>query len=46
MVDLVVSRPQLKKTIERTLRWFETGQVPERRTGVVFDETAELPQTD
>ena len=46
MVDLVVSRPELKKTIERSLRWFERGQQPERRTGTVSDDVIDLPQTD
>ncbi|MEO7091852.1 MAG: acetyl-CoA carboxylase carboxyl transferase subunit beta, partial [Polyangiales bacterium] len=45
MVDLIVSRKDMKATLERTLRWFERGRQPERRTGIVPDET-ELPQTD
>src|SRR3954471_17384926 len=45
MVDMVVPRPNLKKTLERSLRWFERGRQPERRTGTAVDET-ELPQTD
>jgi acetyl-CoA carboxylase carboxyl transferase subunit beta len=46
MVDLVVPRTELKQTLERTLRWFERGAVPERRTGTVFDEAADIPATD
>jgi acetyl-CoA carboxylase carboxyl transferase subunit beta len=47
MVDLVVNRKDLKPTLERSLRWFEQrGPVPERRTGTVFDETADIPATD
>ena len=46
MVDLVVPRKDLKPTLERTLRWFERGAVPERRTGTVFDEAADIPATD
>jgi acetyl-CoA carboxylase carboxyl transferase subunit beta len=47
MVDMVVPRKDLKPTLERTLRWFERGRVPERRTGTVGDELAnEQPQTD
>jgi acetyl-CoA carboxylase carboxyl transferase subunit beta len=45
MVDLVVSRKDLKATLERTLRWFERGRDPQRRTGTAFDD-AELPATD
>ena len=45
MVDMVVPRKDLKKTLERSLRWFERGRDPERRTGTVVDE-AELPATD
>jgi acetyl-CoA carboxylase carboxyl transferase subunit beta len=46
MVDMVVARKDLKKTLARTLRWFERGREPERRTGTVGDELAELPATD
>jgi acetyl-CoA carboxylase carboxyl transferase subunit beta len=45
MVDMVVARTNLKKTLERSLRWFERGREPDRRTGQVFDES-ELPATD
>jgi len=45
MVDMVVPRKDLKPTLERTLRWFEKGAVPERRTGTAADDV-ELPQTD
>ncbi|NVB81078.1 MAG: acetyl-CoA carboxylase carboxyltransferase subunit beta [Kofleriaceae bacterium] len=45
MVDLVVPRKDLKKTLERTLRWFERGAVPERRTGTALEE-AEPAATD
>jgi acetyl-CoA carboxylase carboxyl transferase subunit beta len=44
MVDMVVARKDLKATLQRTLRWFERGRAPERRTGVVED--VELPATD
>jgi acetyl-CoA carboxylase carboxyl transferase subunit beta len=37
MVDLVVPRKDLKSTLARTLRWFERGSEPERRTGMVGD---------
>lgn len=48
MVDLVVPRKDMKKTLERTLRWFERGRQPERRTGAILavPEDAELPATD
>src|SRR6185369_16341157 len=46
MVDLVVARKDLKRTLERALRWFERGSEPERRTGTVSDDVLELPQTD
>jgi hypothetical protein len=46
MVDMVVPRKDLKPTLERSLRWFERGQQPERRTGTVSDDVIELPQTD
>jgi acetyl-CoA carboxylase carboxyl transferase subunit beta len=47
MVDVVVSRKDLKATLHRTLRWFAGGTDPDRRTGVAstFDD-AELPATD
>jgi acetyl-CoA carboxylase carboxyl transferase subunit beta len=46
MVDMVVSRKDLKATLERTLRWFQRGREPERRTGTVGDVELELPATD
>jgi len=48
MVDLVVPRTQMKATLERTLRWFERGRHPERRTGSILaaQDEAELPATD
>ena len=46
MVDMVVPRKDLKPTLERSLRWFERGREPERRTGTVGDDVVELPQTD
>src|SRR6478609_4921050 len=46
MVDMVVARTNLKPTLERSLRWFERGAVPERRTGTAADIEAELPATD
>ena len=46
MVDLVVSRKDLKKTLARTLRWFERGRDETRTTGTVSDELCELPATD
>ncbi|MDX2093904.1 MAG: acetyl-CoA carboxylase, carboxyltransferase subunit beta [Kofleriaceae bacterium] len=45
MVDIVVARKDMKSTLERTLRWFERGRSPDRRTGTAADD-AELPQTD
>ncbi|CAN5923085.1 acetyl-CoA carboxylase, carboxyltransferase subunit beta [soil metagenome] len=45
MVDLIVSRKDMKATLERTLRWFERGRHPDARTGVVLDES-EIPATD
>jgi acetyl-CoA carboxylase carboxyl transferase subunit beta len=45
MVDMVVQRGELKKTLERTLRWFERGREPERRTGMVGD-IVDIPATD
>ncbi len=45
MVDLIVSRKDMKATLERTLRWFEQGRQPDRRTGSAIDES-ELPQPD
>ncbi len=45
MVDLVVSRTDLKKTIERTLRWFARGRDPSRQTGLVGD-VVDIPATD
>ncbi len=46
MVDLVVPRKDLKKTLERTLRWFERGAVPDRVTGTAIPDDAETPATD
>ncbi|MGE5183794.1 MAG: acetyl-CoA carboxylase, carboxyltransferase subunit beta [Acidobacteriota bacterium] len=43
MVDLVVPRKDLKQTIERTLRWFQRGSDPSRRTGTVTDDVLEPP---
>ncbi|HEY4243573.1 MAG TPA: acetyl-CoA carboxylase, carboxyltransferase subunit beta [Kofleriaceae bacterium] len=45
MVDLVVERKDLKPMLERSLRWFERGRGPDRRTGTDADES-ELPATD
>jgi acetyl-CoA carboxylase carboxyl transferase subunit beta len=45
MVDMVVPRKDMKKTLERSLRWFERGREPDRRTGTLTDD-AELPATD
>jgi len=41
----------MKTTLARTLRWFERGRQPERRTGSIVailnpGDDAELPQTD
>src|SRR5258706_3940636 len=46
MVDAVVSRKDLKATLERALRWFERGRDPERRTGTAADDIVEIPATD
>ena len=46
MVDMVVPRSELKKTLERSLRWFERGRQPERRTGVLPDDVGDLPAVD
>jgi acetyl-CoA carboxylase carboxyl transferase subunit beta len=46
MIDLVVGRKDLKHTIERTLRWFQHGRDPARRTGTVGDVELEIPATD
>ena len=46
MVDMVVSRKDLKATLERSLRWFERGRDPDRRTGTVSDDLVEIPATD
>ncbi len=35
MVDMVVSRRDLKKTLARSLRWFEQGRDPSRTTGAL-----------
>ncbi len=43
MVDMVVSRRDLKATVARALRWFERGRDPSRTTGIVSDELCELP---
>src|SRR5262245_17582905 len=45
MVDLVVARKDLKTTVARTLRWFERGRAPQRRTGVVAEDL-DIPATD
>jgi acetyl-CoA carboxylase carboxyl transferase subunit beta len=42
MVDLVVARKDLKSTLARSLRWFERGREPERRTGMLGD-VVDLP---
>ena len=46
MVDMVVPRRDLKKTVERTLRWFERGGHAERRTGTAFEDGEPPPATD
>jgi acetyl-CoA carboxylase beta subunit len=48
MVDLVVERKDLKSTLHRTLRWFERGTDPSRRTGglAAMDDDEQLPATD
>ena len=49
MVDQVVHRKDMKATLERTLRWFERGRQPERRTGSIVElalDDVELPATD
>jgi len=46
MVDMVVERKDLKAQLARTLRWFERGREPSRRTGTVGDEIIETPATD
>ena len=46
MVDMVVHRKDLKKTLERSLRWFEHGRDANRRTGTVGDVELEIPQID
>src|SRR5262249_29119538 len=38
MVDMVVSRKDLKASLVRSLRWFEGHSEPARRTGTVGDE--------
>jgi acetyl-CoA carboxylase carboxyl transferase subunit beta len=45
MVDMVVPRKDLKKTLERSLRWFGRGRDPERRTGTVGD-IVDLPEPE
>src|ERR1041385_6505633 len=45
MVDMVVSRRDLKATLSRTLRWFDRGRAPDRRTGSVGQDL-EIPATD
>jgi acetyl-CoA carboxylase carboxyl transferase subunit beta len=45
MVDMVVERKDLKPTLERTLRWFDRGRAPERRTGVLVEDL-DIPATD
>jgi acetyl-CoA carboxylase carboxyl transferase subunit beta len=45
MVDMVVARKDLKPMLERTLRWFERGRAPERRTGIATDDF-DVPATD
>jgi acetyl-CoA carboxylase carboxyl transferase subunit beta len=38
MVDMVVGRKNLKARLERTLRWFQNGREPARRTGKIGDD--------
>jgi acetyl-CoA carboxylase carboxyl transferase subunit beta len=45
MVDLVVQRKDMKATLARTLRWFERGREPDRRTGLVGD-IVDIPTAD
>src|ERR1041385_3510694 len=45
MVDMVVERRDLKATLSRTLRWFDRGRAPDRRTGSVGQDV-EIPATD
>ncbi|MEO7729402.1 MAG: acetyl-CoA carboxylase carboxyl transferase subunit beta, partial [Kofleriaceae bacterium] len=45
MVDMVVERKDLKPTLERTLRWFDRGRAPDRRTGVLVEDL-DIPATD
>src|SRR2546430_2344879 len=35
MVDMVIARKDLKRMLERMLRWFERGRAPERQTGMM-----------
>ena len=44
MVDLVVARKDLKSTLARSLRWFERGRDPERRTGQLGDVVDQPPE--
>ena len=46
MVDIVTARKDLKATLERTLRWFERGRAPDRRTGLAVEEDVEPPVAD
>ncbi len=46
MVDMVVHRKDLKRTLERSLRWFQRGPDANRRTGTVGDVELEIPHTD
>ncbi len=44
MVDMVVPRKDMKATLARTLRWFERGQEPARRTGTAFDDALDVAE--
>ncbi|MGE3455418.1 MAG: acetyl-CoA carboxylase, carboxyltransferase subunit beta [Kofleriaceae bacterium] len=46
MVDLVVARKDMKATLERSLRWFERGRQPSRRTGAIGDTDEADPSVD
>ena len=46
MVDIIAPRKDLKATLERTLRWFEKGVVPDHHTGVEISDDADIPATD
>jgi acetyl-CoA carboxylase carboxyl transferase subunit beta len=46
MVDIIAARKDLKPTLERALRWFEKGVVPDHHTGVEISDDADIPATD